>query len=172
MNSNDLFANLSSQKADEIFRFLFDTDRNGYRGAVNLLAARRNLRPAYLEKKTKAERHQWMAEALAKKKNEDLALEILQNWILNAHTAMVVDFLEQLGIAHDGKGLIDETPPEPSPEKLDAAIASLLGKYDRETVIVYLHLFAAMDPAAWPHLSSLVASSPAIQLGQPVVELV
>lgn len=58
-----------------------------------------------------------MREALSKPGNADLALEILQVWVLGKNERMVCDFLDALGIKHDGKGLIEEMPAEPEKAK-------------------------------------------------------
>jgi hypothetical protein len=164
MNASELFAAASPEKGVEVIDFLAQADRNAYRAALSLLASRRNLRPAFLEKKPKPERHRWMAEALERKRNEDLALELLQNWILQARTPLVVQFLEDLGIPHDGEGLIDETPTEPAAELVDKAVEKLLAGYPAEDVALYLHLFIGMDPDGWAHLRQLLAVRPELQL--------
>jgi hypothetical protein len=164
MNASELFAAASPEKGVEILDFFAASDRNAYRAAITLLASRRNLRPLFLEKKPKGERHQWMAEALGRKRNEDLALELLQNWVLQARTEMVVQFLGDLGIAHDGEGLIDQTPNEPAPELVDQAVERLLSGFPAEDVGIYLHLFVTMDPAGWNHLRQLLEIRPELRL--------
>jgi hypothetical protein len=92
--------------------WLAENDRNAYKSAAGMLATRRKLRPIFVERKPRDERNQWIKDSLARPANADLALEILQVWTLGCNERMVCDFLDQLGIAHNGKGLIDELPPE------------------------------------------------------------
>jgi hypothetical protein len=163
MTASELFSRLDAGTSDSVFGFLYETDRNAYRGAMQILTTRRNLRPVFLEKKPKPERHQWMADSLARKRNEDLALEILQNWILRGNGPMVLQFLKDLGIEHDGEGVIEKTPVEPSPELVEAAVNNLLTSFPAATVIVYLQLFASMDDDGWPHLRKLINEDPRLQ---------
>lgn len=163
MTPSELFSTLDPALSESVFAFLYDGDRNAYRGAMNILASRRNLRPVFLEKKPRPERHQWMADALSRKRNDDLALEILQNWILRGNSAMVLQFLKDLGIEHDGEGIIEDTPVEPPPEVVDTAVGNLLANFPAGAVIVYLHLFASMDDDGWRHLRALLAGDPRLQ---------
>jgi hypothetical protein len=74
---------------------------------------------------------------------------------------MVCEFLDALEIPHDGKGLIDAIPSEPS-SKVEAAVDALLEKNDPFSVFVYLHLFSVMDDGAWPVLNGLLQTKPAL----------
>lgn len=126
-----------------------------------MLASRRKLRPVFVERKPREERNQWMREALSKPANSDLALELLQVWVLGKNQSMVCDFLDALAIPHDGKGLIDEVPAEPSAENVAAAVESLVSKHPAHEVAIYLHLFSRMDESPWPALRHILGSHPA-----------
>lgn len=163
MTAHELFQTSSAEKSSEVVRYLRTTDRDSYRAVMKLVAERRKLRPVFLEKKPGDEQIRWVAEALGKKNNEDLALEVLQNWILEAHSEMVLQFLDQLGIEHDGKGVIEETPKEPEAETVSNGVEQLLTKHDPETVRIYLQLFIEMDRESWPNLASILESHPQLQ---------
>ena len=165
MTANELFAATSPDFASTIMADLLELDRQAYRTALATLASRRNLRVQFLDKKPKSDRHRWMAEALTRKRNEDLALEILQNWILRCQSAMVLAFLDQLDIAHNGEGIIEDTPVEPETARVDAAVNFLLANYPAQAVSIYLHLFSSMDPDGWSHLRHLLATRTDLQLG-------
>lgn len=164
MTASELFLRFDSVTTESVFGFLYETDRNAYRGAMQILASRRNLRQVFLEKKPKPERHQWMKDALSRKRNEDLALEILQNWILRGNSEMVLQFLKDLDIKHDGEGIIEDTPEEPAPEVVDVAVNNLLASFPPAAVSIYLHLFASMDDGGWPHLHKLLDEEPRLRL--------
>ena len=113
MTAIEIFGQMSAPQASEILNWLLENDREAYRSCAGMLATRRKLRPVFVERKPREERNLWMREALSKPANADLALEILQVWVLGKNERMVCDFLDALGVEHDGKGLIEELPAEP-----------------------------------------------------------
>lgn len=160
MTSNELFSRLAPGTSAALFEWLMEHDRTAYKAAVGLLASRRKLRPVFVERKPRDERHKWMAEALSKPFAADLATELLQAWVLGAHKDMVCTFLDELGISHDGQGLLENLPSEPPAERVDAAVQKIRAGYPADAVFVYLELFASMDIADWPHLKGLLADTP------------
>jgi hypothetical protein len=170
MTATEIFGRLTAEQASDVLNWLAENERNAYRSTAAMLATRRKLRPVFLERKPRNERNRWMAEALAKTQNTDLALEILQVWTLGKNEKLVCDFLDALEIPHDGKGLIDELPAEPSADRVAKAVELILGKHGAVDVCVYLHLFSDMDEGRWPTLKSMLASNPALTL-EPVATL-
>lgn len=161
MTAIEIFGRISATQASEILNWLHENDRQAYRSCAAMLATRRKLRPVFVERKPRDERNLWMREALSKVANADLALEILQVWVLGKNERMVCDFLDALGIDHDGKGLIEEMPSEPEHQKVSAAIESILSKYPPAEVSIYLHLFAGMEETGWPKLREILTTHPA-----------
>ena len=164
MQAHEIFQQLSTDGSAALFEHLYTADRPAYRAACQILAQRRKLRPVFVERKPRPERDQWLREALSRKANEDAALEVLQAWLLGAHRDMIVEFLDQTGVPHDGKGLIDNLPEEPAAAKLAAALDALLARHDREVVAVYLNLFESMEPGRWPRLAELLRSDARFRL--------
>jgi len=160
MTANEIFARFSPGQSSEVLEWLMENDKAAYKTAIGLLAGRRKLRPVFVERKPKDERHLWVKEAFAKPANGDLATEILQAWILGAHNAMVCSFLDTLKIPHDGKGLIEDLPAEPGPTEVKAAVEALFAGYPEGAVFAYLHLFSSMDIAEWPTLQQLTTTDP------------
>lgn len=160
MTSNEIFSRIAPETRAALFEWLMEHDRTAYKAAIGLLASRRKLRPVFVERKPRDERHAWMGEALTKPAAADLATELLQAWVLGEHKAMVCGFLDALGISHDGQGILENLPPEPAPALVEAAVGKIRAAYPADAVFVYLQLFAAMDIADWPHLKSLLADDP------------
>ncbi len=160
MTAYELFGRLPAGQAGEIFSWFHERDRAAYRACIGLLANRRKLRPVFVERKPRDERHTWMKDALSRPANGDMAGEVLQGWILGAHTKMVLDFLDELKVEHDGKGLIEDLPAEPPAESVTLAVENLFRLHPPGAVMVYLNLFAGMDDSDWPHLKTLVSSDP------------
>lgn len=153
---------MSSSEVCGVLNWLWENDRAAYRNCGAILASRRKLRPVFVERKTRDERNFWIKECLSKPANADLALELLQVWTLGKNGPMVCEFLDALEIPHDGKGLIDAIPSEPSSIKVEAAVDALLAKNEPFSVFVYLHLFSAMDDGAWPVLNGLLQTKTAL----------
>lgn len=160
MTAHELFPCLSPAESEGVLGWLHENDRAAYRSCVGILATRRKLRPVFVERKPRPERHAWMKEALGKAANNDLALEVLQAWTLGANGKMVCEFLDALGVTHDGKGLVDELPAQPPEAQLNAAVAGIVGKHPPDAVFVYLNLLVGTGMAEWPALTALLASDP------------
>ncbi|MCX7712604.1 MAG: hypothetical protein N2035_02905 [Chthoniobacterales bacterium] len=165
----ELFGRVTKEKAEEIILFLHREDPMGYRRMMGMLAQRRKLRPIFIERKPKVERHAWMMEELRRRRNADLALEALQAWILKDRSGMVLDFLEILGITHDGKGLVDELPEEPDGKKVEEAVEKLLAKYEAEDVALYLNLFLCGGEGKWVNLERIVEKDSRLSLSRGVI---
>jgi hypothetical protein len=144
--------------------FLLEHEKPVYKAMIQNIASRRKLRPIFIERKPKSERHVWLQQALSSKSSDDLAIQLLQIWLLGAHREMICDFLDLLGIKHDGKGVVDDLPPEPTGEALAGAITKLLEKHRREVVAVYLHAFQAMDETGWSTLDEVLSRDPRVAL--------
>ena len=163
MTAHEIFSGLTPAEAHELFESLHGANKAAYKGAMQAAASRRKLRPVFLERKPRTERHVWMQGVLATPAGEELALEILQNWLLGVHRPMLGDFLDALGIAHEN-GLVDVIPPQPSREKVDAAVDALAAKHPPTAVKIYLNLFQPSGAEAWPDLDALLVIDPRLAL--------
>ena len=147
-----------------IFAYLLEKEKAVYKAMIQNIASRRKLRPVFIERKPKNERHIWLQQALSAKGSDDLAVQLFQIWLLGAYRQMICDFLDLLGIKHDGKGVVDDLPPEPEREALDKSITELLQKYPREVIAVYLHAFQAMDEKGWSNLDAILLTDSRVAL--------
>lgn len=161
MNATEIFSRLTAAQSAGVLDWLAEHDRGSYKSCAAMLASRRKLRPVFVERKPRAERNQWMAEALVRPSNADLALEVLQAWTLGCNERVVCDFLDALSIPHNGKGVIDEVPAEPPAGSVGSAVEALLSKHGPAAVFVYLHLFADSAQGSWPSLEEILASNEA-----------
>lgn len=155
MNASEIFPRLPTETADRIFSDLLAADKAGYRTVMHTLATRRKLRPVYLERKSRPDRHAWMAEDLGRMSNYDMAENVLHSWLLLRHRKMICAFLDSLQIPHDGEGMLETLPSEPDVDKIQAAINTLFTSYDPSACAIYLHVFNAMDIAGWKTLDTI-----------------
>lgn len=166
LTAHDIFAGLTPAEAHELFESLHDANKPAYKGVLQATAARRNLRPIFLERKPRPERHEWMRAVLARPAVEELSLEVLQNWLLGPQRAVLGDFLDACGIPHED-GLIDDIPAQPAREKVDAAVGALAAKHPPLAVKIYLNLFQPEGAGAWPDLDALLVIDPRLALVRP-----
>jgi hypothetical protein len=164
MKCYEVFSKLSPELTNEIFAYLLEFEKPVYKAMVQNIAARRKLRPVFIERKPRPERHLWLQQALSLKSADDLTMQLLQIWLLGAQRDLICEFLDSLGIEHDGKGVVDNLPAAPSRERLDDTITKLLEKRSPEAVALYLHAFQAMDETGWSVLDEALATDSRISL--------
>ena len=161
---NEIFARLPESVSDSLFAHLHANEKPLYKAAIRSVSEFRKLRPVFLERKPKTEQFKYIASHLAMRTNNALAAQILQIWLVGAHSKLLCAFLDGLGIAHEENGTIDELPEAPPKEKLAEVITSLRKDFDPELVKVYLHAFQSLDDEAWPTLGSLLVEDSSLAL--------
>lgn len=164
LTSHELFGFMSPALANDILGFTFETDKPAYKATLAAVAQAKHVRPVFLERQPREARHTAMLAALAKPNLEPAAGALLRVWLVKKHVAMLVDFMNALGIPHEN-GAVDDLPKTMDDEKLKAAVEVLLGKYPHEAVAVYLNAFNEMNAAGWANLQTMLESDPRLQLG-------
>ena len=165
MKCYEIFSKISPELTNEIFSYLLESEKPVYKAMIQNIASRRKLRPVFIERKPKNERHLWLQQALSLKNADDIAMQLLQIWLLGAQREMICEFLDSLGIEHDGKGVVENLPAAPPRERLNDTITKLLETRSREVVAVYLHAFQGMDETGWAVLDEALATDSRISLG-------
>ena len=167
LTSHELFGFMSPNLADEIITFTFESDKPVNRATLNAVAEARHLRPVFLERQPKTQRHAAMIATLARPALDLAAGGLIRTWLLKKHKAMLVDFLNALEIKNE-EGVVENLPASMDDAKLKSAIETLLAKYPPEAVAVYLNAFNDMNEANWANLKSILESEPRLQLGATV----
>jgi hypothetical protein len=117
MQAHEMFSRMSPALGLTITGWLRDTERNVYRSAIGSLAAQKKLRPVFVTKKAAVEQCTWLVEQLKLRGNEAVGENLLQIWLMKGRSGMLAEFLNALGVPHDGNGGVDgDLPPA-----LDAA---------------------------------------------------
>ncbi len=83
---------------------------------------------------------------------------VMVSYHFASHRQMLIDFLNALGIPNkDGhyESGENELPP-PATDALETAVKTLLEKYDRTDVLVYLGAAVTQDPVFWANLQPIV----------------
>jgi len=164
LKSHELLGFMSPDLANDILSFIFESDKPSYKAALAAVAQARHVRPVFLERQPRAERNKVMLSVLSKPQLDTAAAAFIRAWLVQKQKAMLVDFLNALGITHED-GVVEDLPGSMEEEKLKAAIELLLGKYPHETVAVYLNAFNDMNAANWPNLKTALESDSRLQLG-------
>jgi len=164
LKCHELMGFISPALAQEIIESVFKDDKPLYRTLLAAVADAHRVRPVFLEKKPRAQRHLEMASTLSRPRLEEAAANLLRGWLLKAETGIVADFLDSLGIAHE-KGVVEDFPKEVEDAKLSAAVDLLMSKYSKEKVIVYLNTVKSSGGADWENLGQMLAEDPRLQLG-------
>lgn len=164
LTSHELFGFMSPALAGEILGFTFEADKPAYKAALAAVAQAKHVRPVFLERQPRDARNASIIAALAKPNLENAAGALLRVWLVKKQGAMLVDFMNALGIPHEN-GAVEDLPPAMEDDKLKAGIEVLLGKYPHETVAVYLNAFNSMNEAGWANLKTLLESDTRLQLG-------
>ncbi len=163
MTSHELFAVMPAALASEIIDFNHTTDKLIYRAALDAVAQSRRLRLVFVERLPRDERHAMLLASLARPAMNLAADGLIRNWLLKKHSALLVDFLDALGIAHE-KGVVESLPKEVPDAALKSAVDSLLAKHPAAAVSVYLHAFNSMNAETWANLDALMLGEPRLHL--------
>jgi len=163
LTSHELLGFMSPGLALEILTYAYQSDKPLYRATLNAVAEARKLRPAYLERKPRPERHTLMLATLTRPALDLLTGNLIRTWLLKKYNGMLVDFLNTLELPHK-EGVVEDLPASIDDAKLRSAVDGLLAKYPIETVAVYLHAFNDMNEVNWPNLKTLLDTDQRLQL--------
>ena len=164
LTSHELLGFMSPALALDILTYAYETDKPLYRATLGAVAEARKLRPVFLERQPRPQRHAAMLATLARPALDMVAANLIRTWLLKKHKQMLADFLDALGIAHQ-EGVVEDLPPAMDDAKVRAAVEALLTKHPPEAVAVYLIAFNEMNEVEWPSLKTMLESDPRLQLG-------
>lgn len=164
LTSHELIGFVSPGLANEILAFAYEADKPTYKAALTAVAQARHLRPVFLERQPREQRHITMLTTLTRPALDLTAGTLIRTWLMKQHKAMLEDFLNALGIEHKD-GVVDNLPPTMDDAKLQSAVDLLLAKHPPEVVAVYLNAFNDMNESNWTNLKTMLESDTRLQLG-------
>lgn len=164
LTSHELMGFMSPGLANEILNFTYESDKPTYKATMNGVAQALRVRPVYLERQPRPQRHASMAQVLSKPGMDAAAGTLLRAWLLQKHKPMLKDFLNALEIKNE-EGVVDNLPDSVDDAKLKSAIDMILSKHPHEAVAVYLNAFNEMNEANWANLKQMLESDSRLQLG-------
>jgi len=164
LKSHELLGFMSPALALEILTYAYDKDKPLYRATLQAVAEARKVRPVFMERQSRDQRHLAMLASLSRPALDLFTANLIRSWLLKKHNAMLVDFLDALAIPHKD-GIVEDLPATIDDTKLREAVDALLAKYPSETVAVYLQAFNDMNEVNWPNLKTMLESDKRLQLG-------
>ena len=164
LTSHELIGFMSPNLAQEIVTYAYESDKPLYRATMAAVAEARKVRPVFMERQPRTQRHATMLATLARPALEMATANLIRTWLLKKYKGMLVDFLDALGIAHK-EGVVDDLPASMEDAKLRAAVDVLVAKYPPEVVAVYLNAFNDMNEVEWPNLKTMLEGDARLQLG-------
>jgi hypothetical protein len=164
LTSHELIGFMSPTLANDILAYTFESDKPLYKATLQAVAEARKLRPVYLERQPRTQRHSLMLTTLTRPSLEMITANLLRAWLLKKHQALLGSFLDSLGIAHK-EGVVEDLPTTMDDAKLKTAVDDALAKHPPEVVAVYLNAFSEMNEVDWPNLKAMLKSDPRLQLG-------
>lgn len=164
LTSHELIGFMSPALAEQIISYSFESDKQLYRAALNAVAEARKVRPIFLERQPRTQRHAMMLSVLSRPSMELVVGNLIRHWLVKKQKAMLVQFLDALSIPNN-EGVVDDLPQSMDDAKLQAAVEGLLAKFPQEEVAVYLIAFNDMNEANWPNLKKMLETDQRLQLG-------
>src|SRR5687767_8154605 len=131
LTAHELFGFMSPALSREILDFTAEHNRDLYKATIAGVAEAKKVRPVFLERKAREERHKDMVQVLSKPRLELIAGNLLRGWLIKKNNNMLTTFLDALGIEHK-EGAVDDLPPVMEDAKMHAAIDKLLATFPRE----------------------------------------
>ena len=164
LTSHELLGFMSPSLANDILNWTYETERPTYKATLQAVADTRKLRPVFLERQPRSQRHTTMIATLNRPNLEMISGTLLRTWLVRKYKDMLVDFLNALGIEHE-EGVVEGLPESMDSEKLKSAVETLLAKYPHEVVAVYLNAFNDMNEANWENLKEMLEGDSRLVLG-------
>src|SRR5689334_22677410 len=101
LTSHELLGFMSPGLALEILNYTYESDRPLYRTVLAAVAEARKLRPVFLERQPRADRHTAMIQTLTRPSLDAVTGNLVRSWLLKKYKAMLCDFLDALRVKHN-----------------------------------------------------------------------
>lgn len=158
MKAYQIFQAISPELGHTLFQDLRIEHRDAYKGVLVSLAAKRRLRPVFVQRKPAPQQIDWLYKSCQLKPVDDLAENMLQVWLLKSQKALLIKFLDEIGVDHDENGTVEDLPETIDDKKLNKAVDILLKEFPAEHVKLYLHVFQLQRPGGWDNLGQMLES--------------
>src|SRR3954468_23098192 len=101
LTSHELIGFMSPALATEILTYAYEADKPLYKATMQAVAEARKVRPVFLERQPRNQRHSTMLSTLTRPSLELITGNLIRTWLLKKYKGMLVDFLDALGVKHN-----------------------------------------------------------------------
>lgn len=157
MRPYQIFAELDPETTQRFFAVLADEAPMMYAQLMHAAAAAMKSRPAYVKKLKPDKRAAAMRRALARVNADSLAEETLAVYFLECRKALLAEWLDGLGIAHEEGSLKEDAPAQPDEAELTRFVAAFRSGDDAPERELLLRAFACQSAIEWPALDAQLA---------------
>jgi hypothetical protein len=159
MRSYQVFATMPPEEAERMLRVLSKESPAMFRQMVDAAAVSIKARPVFLRNQAFELRAKTIRRALSRVSTNLVADELLAIYFLECRKALLLEWLDLIGLAHDDGTLKDEEPAQPPESELAAAVTKYRGSGDDPDRELLLRAFAAQGAVKWPALDALLGFS-------------
>lgn len=165
MNAFEIYQDIAPSLVSDMFLWIRENDRQLYKSALATLAANRNLRPVFVEKKSVADQIAWLHKTLKLRTSDTIGEHLFQVYFMKGQQDLLKGFCDGMGIEHDGEGSVEGSLPDTlDDEKLKTTLDDLLGKFDPKLVTLYLRIFNLQTKDGWDNIAALLENDDRLAL--------
>src|SRR2546421_10083698 len=111
LTAHELLGFMPPTLAAEILEYAFSSDKELYKATLAAVAQARRVRPVFLERQPRAERHVTMLSTLSRPAMEPAAGGLLRGWLLKKKKGLFDDFFDAPG-GPPQDGVVGDLPEE------------------------------------------------------------
>src|ERR1044071_6961185 len=100
LTAHELLGFMSPNLSAEILEHAYQADKELYKATLAAVAQARKVRPLFLQRQPRADRHVAMLATLARPAMEPAAAGLVRGWLVKKHTALLAAFLNAIGVPH------------------------------------------------------------------------
>jgi len=157
MRSFQVFAAMSPEQATRVMQNLKEKAPGMFAQALAGAAAAFKARPVYVARQPIEKQAATIRRALARVAANPVAEELLAVYFLECRKELLIEWLDQLGIAHDDGALEEDEPASPAKAELTTAVNAYRAKDEDADRELLLAAFAAQGAIDWPALDALIS---------------
>ncbi|MFQ5698105.1 MAG: hypothetical protein ACE5IL_07455 [Myxococcota bacterium] len=147
---------MSGEQAARLLEALREESPTALTLALGAAAQAFKLRPQFLRRQPRERQAEWARRALSRAASADAAEEVLAEFFLGCRRALLVEWLDALGLEHDDGSLAAPHPPCPDSETLVPALEKFRAGEPAEERDLLVRAFAAQTAVDWPRLEALL----------------
>ena len=160
MLAYQIFQTMPTALAATLFTYFRKEERESYKGVVQQLAEQQKMRPVFITKQSPDKQVTLLTAACSRKPAEQIAMQVLEVWLMRGRQEMLIDFLDRMNIKHDGAGMVEKFPAAMDATLLSKALTAMLETYPAGEVALYLYVLQEQQEGGWPELSALLETEP------------